>query len=90
MKKLKEYLFIVLVSALVFLLGFNHNDSVKPNEYYQVYLDSELIGIIESKEKLENYISNHANEIRKNIKEYNLKIEAIDTFNKFVNRDDKS
>lgn len=83
MKKISTYFFIILLSVIVFLLGFDYKSGVKPKNYYQVYLDSELIGIIESKEELENYINSQADTIRKNIKEYKLKLDAIDTFQKY-------
>lgn len=86
MKKISTYFFIVLLSLIVFLLGFGHKTTNPPHTHYQVYLDSELIGLIESKEELQNYINNQAETIRKNIKEYSLKIEAIDTFKKYESR----
>lgn len=83
MKKISTYFFIILISLIVFLLGFGHQSIRQPNTYYQVYLDNELIGLIESKQELENYINNQANTIRDNVKEYNLKLNAIDTFEKY-------
>lgn len=83
MKNLSKYLLIILLSLIVFLLGFEHKTTNSANVYYQVYLDNELIGLIDSKEKLENYINNQANVIRDNIKEYNLKLDAIETFEKY-------
>lgn len=83
MKKIGMYFFIILLSVVVFLLGFDYKTSRQPYTYYQVYLDDELIGMIESKKELEDYINNQAEEIRKNIREYNLKLDAIDTFKKY-------
>lgn len=82
MKKVGAYFIIMLLSVVVFLFGFNHQTGKQPNTYYQVYLDNELIGMIDSKEELENYINNQANTIRENVKDYELKINAIDTFEK--------
>lgn len=83
MKKISTYFFIVLISLIVLLFGFGHKNVRQPNTYYQVYLDNELIGLIESKEELQDYINNQAETIRKNIKEYSLKLDAIDTFKKY-------
>jgi len=47
MKKISTYFFIVIISVMIFLLGFNHSITKQAKAYYQVYLDSELIGIIE-------------------------------------------
>ncbi len=86
MKKISTYFFIGLMSLIVFLFGFGYKSAKQPHTHYQVYLDSELIGLIESKEELEDYINNQAETIRKNIKEYSLKIDAIDTFKKYESR----
>lgn len=86
MKKISTYFFIILLSLMVFLLGFGHKTTNPPHTHYQVYLDSELIGLIESKVELQNYINEQAETIRKNIKEYSLKIDAIDTFKKYESK----
>ena len=83
MKKISKYFFIVLISLTVLLFGFGHKNVRQPNTYYQVYLDNELIGLIESKEELQDYINKQAETIRKNIKEYSLKLDAIDTFKRY-------
>ncbi len=80
MKKISTWLSIIILSVLVFLLGFNQKIGKQPNTYYQVYLDDELIGMIESKQDLEDYINEQANTIRTNIKEYKLMLDAIETF----------
>jgi len=83
MKKISTYFFIVLISIVVFLFGFDYNRGKQPNTYYQVYLDDEIIGVIESKEELENYINSQADTIRENVRDYNLKLDAIDTLKKY-------
>lgn len=86
MKKISTYFFIVLLSLIVFLLGFGHKTTNPPHTHYQIYLDSELIGLVESKDELQDYINIQAEAIRKNIKEYSLKLDAIDTFKKYESR----
>ena len=83
MKKIVTCFLIILLSVIVFLLGFDYKTSRQPYTYYQVYLDDELIGLIESKKELETYINNQADEIRKNMRVYNLKLESIDTLKKY-------
>ena len=83
MKKISTYAFIILLLIIVFLLGFDYKIGKQPNTYYQVYLDNEFIGVIESKKKLEDYINSQADTIRNNVREYKLKIDAIDTFEKY-------
>lgn len=83
MKKVGTYIFIIILSIMVFLLGFDYKTGRQPNTYYQVYLDDELIGMIESKEKLEDYINSQANIIKENIKDYKAMLDAIDTYNKY-------
>lgn len=81
MKKVSMYFFIILLAGIVFLLGFNYNVSSKARTYYRVYLDDELIGLINSKEELEKYINSQADVIRQHVKEYDLKLEAINLVN---------
>lgn len=52
MKKI-IYLIIFLI---LFVLCYGYNEKNYPNEYYNVYLDEEYLGMILSKEKLEKYI----------------------------------
>ena len=85
MKNIGKYFLIVLLSVIIFLFGFSHKDKKDPNTLYRVYLDNELIGTIDSREDLEEYINNQANVIRDNLKKYNLKIEAIETFLNYSN-----
>lgn len=85
MKKIGEIFLILILSAIIFLLGFNYKASPIPNVLYRVYLNNELIGTIKSKEELENYINSQAELIRDNIKKYSLKISAIETFEKYSN-----
>lgn len=83
MKKVGGYFLIVLLSAMVFLCGFNYKTNVQPHTYYKVYLDNELIGMIESKTELEDYINRQADIIKNNVKNYSLKLDAINTFEKY-------
>lgn len=83
MKKISAYFFVILLSIIVFILGFDYKSTNQPNVYYQVYLDEEFIGLVESKKELERYINDQSKTIRGNLKDYKLKINAIDTFNSY-------
>ncbi len=48
---------IVFMSIIIFLLGFNYKQKQDPNTFYKVYLKDEIIGVISSKKKLEDYIN---------------------------------
>ena len=56
MKKIISFIFVGIISILIFYLGFNYKTSANPNIYYQVYLNGEKLGVIDNKEKLESYI----------------------------------
>lgn len=56
MKKITAILFTIVLSGLVLVVGFNHRINVEPKTYYQVYLDDQIIGTINSKKALEKYI----------------------------------
>lgn len=83
MKKIGKYFLIILLSVIVFLLGFGYKENKQPKALYRVYLDNELLGVIESKKELEEYINNQASIIRNNLRKYKLRIDAIDTFIKY-------
>ena len=86
MKKFSAFLLMILLFAVIFLLGFDYRIAKQPNTYYQIYLDDELIGTIKSKKELENYINSQADVIRKNVINYKLKLEAIETFKNFESK----
>ena len=53
MKKFSTIVLILLLSSIIFLLGFQTKNIEEPNTYYQVYLDDQVLGVINSKDKLE-------------------------------------
>lgn len=92
MKNLSILIPTIFISSLVFLLGFDFRKKVEPNVYYQVYLDEEVIGTIQSKAALEKYIDAR-NDYAK--KKYNvskiyapngLKIKMVNTYDKHLDQ----
>lgn len=100
-----------LISCLILVIGRNPNtiyakilglteNNNSPRQLYRVYLDGESLGIIESKEELENYIDNKQEQLKKKyniskvyapngldiIKEitYNEKISTVETIYKKI------
>ena len=65
MKKATVIISICLLSSCIFLLGFNYKKETNPNEYYQVYLDDKVLGIVKSKKALEDYIDKRGDYIKK-------------------------
>lgn len=72
MKKITLIMTVLLLSTIIFLLGFNYNNNVEPNAYYQVYLDEELLGTIKSKKELEKYIDKRGDYYKKKYKVKNV------------------
>jgi len=54
----------VVVSLMILLLGFSHGNNNQPTELYQVYLDGEIIGTIESEEDFVKVINEEQQEIK--------------------------
>ena len=79
MKKLFIYIIVLLVGAGVFLLQFGYTKKYQPTSVYQVYLDNEKIGVIDSKEELEEYVGSQGELIKKQVSDYDVKIERINT-----------
>ena len=90
MKKIGIYSLVFILSIVIFLFGFQNGSKHEPNVYYKVYLKNELIGTINSKEDLEHYINNQANIIRDNVKKYEIKLSAYDTFEKLLSKNEVS
>ena len=65
MKKFLGYLFLLMVFALVIYLGIFNRKNNEPHVYYNVYLKSELIGTVQSRDELEEYIDKKGEEIKK-------------------------
>lgn len=86
MKKIISFLFVGIISILIFYLGFNYKTSANPNIYYQVYLNGEKLGVIDDKEKLESYIDKQNEKYKKQFgvkKVYapnGLEIKKIETY----------
>lgn len=79
MKKFGSYFLIFILSVVVLLFGFNYKSNKQPYLLYNVYLDDEFIGTINSKTELEDYINKQASDIRENVKLKSKQLEAIDT-----------
>lgn len=69
MKKILEIVFTILVIATIVLLNLTYNKNSEPLTYYKVYLDGEVLGTINSKAELEQYINNEQIQIKEN---YNI------------------
>lgn len=64
MKKISIYILVLLLSVIVFILEFQDKNTIIPNYYYQVYLDDQVLGVIKSKDQLEEYIDNEGSSIK--------------------------
>ena len=64
MKKFTMWLFVLILSSIVFLLGFNTKTNLEPKYLYQVYLDDQVLGVIESKNELEEYIDSQGSTLK--------------------------
>ena len=62
---ISKILLVILVGLSVFLLGFNDKKEAVQKKVYNVYLDGNLIGTIESKEEFEAYINEKEEQIKK-------------------------
>ena len=58
MKCLKKFVFLGIIIAIVAVvcLGFGYQKSPEPNVYYEVYLKDKALGVIASKDELDDYI----------------------------------
>lgn len=68
MKKVGILTLIIIGSIATFILGFDYKNSKQPDTYYRVYLNDNIIGVIDSKEELEKYIDKQGEHIKKKFK----------------------
>ena len=90
MKKVIDIILLVLVIIMIGIGVFRYTKTKQPYAHYKVYLDSKYMGTIKSKKELQNYINSQAKTIRENVVNYQKKIDAIDTFNKYNDKTDMS
>jgi len=87
MKKILLTILIIIFSILLIIFGYNYKKSMEPNTFYEVYLNDEKLGVINSKKKLEKYINNKNAKYKKkfNVKDVyapkGLVIKKIETYN---------
>lgn len=68
---MKKVLAVLITSGvLIFLIFFSygHNKNKAPNRYYKIYLSNEVIGVVDSKSKLEKFIDAESESIKKKYK----------------------
>jgi Membrane proteins related to metalloendopeptidases len=88
MKKLTVIMSVLILIVSLFLVGFSNKPSSVPDTYYRVYLDDEIIGVIESKKELEKYIDKKGEKIKQELKvnkvysPNGLEVKKITTYNK--------
>lgn len=90
MKKLGFIFLTLALMVTIFLLGFSSQPSTNPDTYYRVYLDDEVLGVVSSKQELEDYIDKRGENIKKKLKvskvysPNGLQIKKITTYHKDV------
>ncbi len=88
---LKGIILTILLSSLIFLVGFSKEDNNVTQKLYQVYLGGEKIGVIEDEQSLYDLIDHEQQELKEQYgvdKIYppsDLKISPVYTYNKSVN-----
>lgn len=65
MKKGLWVTIILIISVITFCLAYDYRDTKSPNNYYKIYLNDEVIGVIQSKAKLEKFIDTEGENIKK-------------------------
>lgn len=63
-KRLQIGIIVVICSIVALLVTLTFNDKNEPKDVYRVYLDGKAIGVINSKEELENYINDEQQELK--------------------------
>lgn len=85
MKKIIMILGILILSVGIFFLQFRYEKTYQPHTYYRVYLDEEMVGIIKSKNELNEYISKQGDLIRNQVQIYNEQLETLEIVDSIIN-----
>ena len=62
---MKKLITISVMFLSIFVCGFGYSRNVEPNNFYQVYLNDELLGTIKSKKALDDYIDKNGEYYKK-------------------------
>lgn len=65
MKKVLSVFLVIIVSVMIAFLSFGFRVKQTPDTLYQVYLEDEKIGVIKSKQELDNYIDEQNKKYKK-------------------------
>lgn len=92
MSNLKKKSIIILIISIILIVffGFQYHRGIKAISLYKVYLDGEVIGIIESKEALEDYIDSQNTKYKEEYKAdkiyspNGLEIKTVSTYSKSI------
>lgn len=92
MSNLKKKSIIILIISIILIVffGFQYHRGIKAISLYKVYLDGEVIGIIESQEALEDYIDNQNTKYKEEYKAdkiyspNGLEIKTVSTYSKSI------
>lgn len=64
MKKILSGLFFIIFLILMLYLSYGYKNNQNPKTYYKVYLNDEVLGVIESDKKLSKYIDKESENIK--------------------------
>lgn len=86
MKKYSIYIILGITGIFIFFLNFSYGKKYYPNTFYQVYLDNQKIGVIESKDELEDYINKQGSVIKNQVIDYKSDIDKIANVNSLIKK----
>ena len=93
--KLSYILVIILISVLVFCLGFTSYSNKEPISVYKVYIDGKIIGTVASKEEFNQFINTKEKQVKEKFgvdKVYmpdGVTLKKVTTYNKKIDSNDK-
>ena len=65
MKKIISIIIVIILTVLIAFLSLGFKNESIPNTFYQVYLNDEIIGVIKSKQELNDYIDKQNEKYKK-------------------------
>lgn len=68
MKKVFIWILAIILAGITFYLGYDYKNNQNPKTYYKVYLNNEVLGIIDSEKKLNKFIDKQSDYIKNKYK----------------------
>ena len=84
MKKILSIICLTICGIFIFYLQFSYERKYQPGDFYQVYLDNEIVGVISSKDEFDKYVSEQGKLVKQQVKDYKDDLEILNEVDNLI------